>query len=263
MEELQLLTENVEVHQTLGDNPNTDDNLSADELKKKFDEPGRILKKFINEKIIPFVNGLNGQFTQQIDNTLSRAGYAADAYATGKAVADRVPVSRKVNNRMLSEDIVLTAADIGARPDNWTPTAADVGARPNNWTPSAADVGARPDTWLPTPKEIGALSMGLLWENASPASAFAAQTVEIDLSDYLGVFIYFRNQTVGSVYNSTGFIAKGDEFTLVYVPTTASSAVVTRKGTVDENGVNFLTTSNDTTNYDIPLKIYGIKGVIA
>lgn len=37
-----------------------------------------------------------------------------------------------------------TAADVGARPDTWTPTASDVGARPNNWTPTAADVGAIP-----------------------------------------------------------------------------------------------------------------------
>ena len=111
--------------------------------------------------------------------------------------------------------------------------------------------------------EIAAkLSMALLWENASPESSFAAQTVEIDLTDFIGVFVYYRNQSGGSVYYSTGFIGKGDSFTLLYVPTTSSSAVVTRKGTVDENGVNFLTTSNETTTYDIPVKIYGVKGVI-
>ena len=32
-------------------------------------------------------------------------------------------------------DVELTAADVGARPDTWTPTAADVGARPDTWTP--------------------------------------------------------------------------------------------------------------------------------
>lgn len=34
-----------------------------------------------------------------------------------------------------------TAAQVGARPDTWTPTAADVGARPSTWTPTASDVG--------------------------------------------------------------------------------------------------------------------------
>lgn len=38
----------------------------------------------------------------------------------------------------------LTAADVGARPDDWTPTAEEVGARPNTWTPTASDVGADP-----------------------------------------------------------------------------------------------------------------------
>lgn len=38
----------------------------------------------------------------------------------------------------------LTASDVGARPNTWTPTAEDVGARPDNWTPTAADVGALP-----------------------------------------------------------------------------------------------------------------------
>lgn len=40
--------------------------------------------------------------------------------------------------------VKLTAADVGARADTWTPTAADVGARPDTWTPSAEDVKALP-----------------------------------------------------------------------------------------------------------------------
>ena len=49
-----------------------------------------------------------------------------------------------------------TAAEVGARPDTWTPTAEEVGARPNTWTPTAEEVGARPDTWTPTAEEVGA-----------------------------------------------------------------------------------------------------------
>ncbi len=85
-----------------------------------------------------------------------------------------------------------TAAEVGARPDDWTPTAADVGARPDDWMPTkadvglenvenerqysaqnpppypvtsvngstgavsldAADVGARPDTWVPDAEDV-------------------------------------------------------------------------------------------------------------
>ena len=116
--------------------------------------------------------------------------------------------------------------------------------------------------------QIGAAESGdtspvvLLWENASPASGFAKQTVQLDLTDISGVFITYRNQTGGSVYNSTGFIGKGDGFALIYVPSVTSSVAVTRKGTVDANGVNFLENSNENNNYHIPLKIYGVKGEI-
>lgn len=41
-------------------------------------------------------------------------------------------------------NVQLSAEDVGARPDSWTPSAADVGARPDTWTPSAGDVGALP-----------------------------------------------------------------------------------------------------------------------
>lgn len=39
----------------------------------------------------------------------------------------------------------LSAADVGARPNTWTPTAADVGARPSSWLPTIAEIGAAPD----------------------------------------------------------------------------------------------------------------------
>lgn len=37
-----------------------------------------------------------------------------------------VPAGRTVNNKSLASDITLSASDVGARPDNWTPSAADV-----------------------------------------------------------------------------------------------------------------------------------------
>lgn len=61
-----------------------------------------------------------------------------------------VPVTRTINSKPLSSDIILDATDVGARAGSWMPTAADVGARPSDWMPSASDVGARPNTWNPT-----------------------------------------------------------------------------------------------------------------
>jgi len=64
---------------------------------------------------------------------------------------DGVPVSRQVNGKPLSADITLSASDVGARPNSWTPTAADVGAAPashgthvtySTTTPKAAGIAA-------------------------------------------------------------------------------------------------------------------------
>lgn len=51
---------------------------------------------------------------------------------------DYVPTSRTVNGQKLSQDINLTADNVGARPSTWTPTASDVGAIPN---PSGGTTG--------------------------------------------------------------------------------------------------------------------------
>lgn len=55
-----------------------------------------------------------------------------------------VPDTRRVNSKPLSTDIELSAEDIGARPDTWTPTASDVGAVPDtrkiNNMPLSSDV---------------------------------------------------------------------------------------------------------------------------
>lgn len=54
--QIQQMEENVAIHQTLGDNPNTDNGLTPDELKAKFDEGAVALKKFLNEKVVPLLN---------------------------------------------------------------------------------------------------------------------------------------------------------------------------------------------------------------
>lgn len=72
---------------------------------------------------------------------------------TTAAEVGAVPTSRTVNGHALSDNISLTADDVGARSTNWTPTAADVGAVPTsrtvngkalsaNITLNASDVGA-------------------------------------------------------------------------------------------------------------------------
>ena len=50
---LEKLTEDVAVHQRLGDEPNAENGLTADDLKKLFDKPAELIKAFINDKLVP------------------------------------------------------------------------------------------------------------------------------------------------------------------------------------------------------------------
>lgn len=80
-------------------------------------------------------------------------------------------------------NIALSAKDVGARPDTWTPTAAQVGAAPTtrkingkalsaDVTLTAADVGARASTWTPTAAQVGAVAKSAVTAIYGVAIAF-------------------------------------------------------------------------------------------
>lgn len=56
------LTENVSIISQLSDEPNSKGNegLEGPELKEKFDEAGNIIKSFLNDVLIPYIEGVNG-----------------------------------------------------------------------------------------------------------------------------------------------------------------------------------------------------------
>ena len=68
------------------------------------------------------------------DNSPKLGGIAASEYALKTKT---VPTSRTINGKALSENITLSASDVGARPNTWMPSASDVGALPSGGT--AAD----------------------------------------------------------------------------------------------------------------------------
>ena len=47
------MTDDLNIIQALSDLPNSEDGLSAQELKEKFDAAGLSIQKYINEKLIP------------------------------------------------------------------------------------------------------------------------------------------------------------------------------------------------------------------
>lgn len=64
------LTDDLNIIATLGDNPNTDNNLTPEELKKKFDVAALIIQTFINTYLVPVVN----KNTEDVGNKLPTTG---------------------------------------------------------------------------------------------------------------------------------------------------------------------------------------------
>ena len=117
----------------------------------------------------------------------------------------------------------------------------------------------------------------LLWENASPRSVFASQTIDLDLSGYDAVEIVFVRDTSssGNVYTFTEKIKKWKAsyvHTLLNPNTSDPETVYSRMVPSIQNtgilfddgyskiisGVAMASIQNDII---IPYKIYGIKGV--
>lgn len=131
--------------------------------------------------------------------------------------------------------------------------------------PTASDVGALPNTTIAA--DINGMSKWVkLWENASPSSDFAAQTISLDLTGYDFVMVVYQHWTTSNVNNSA-FCRIGEygrlmshDYTLAY-----------RDYHLETTGVYFnigllvatYNSSNVTQNTSavIPLQIYGIKGV--
>ena len=115
------------------------------------------------------------------------------------------------------------------------------------------------------------LQMELLWENASPSSEFAAQTIEVDLSPYDMVAVsFYRYTTVprentaiikvgenGSLNDSLTNTDKAPTISMRAFQTSATGVVFTVATYQDANQ----TTRTENNSFDIPTRIYGINGV--
>lgn len=114
----------------------------------------------------------------------------------------------------------------------------------------------------------GGISMDLLWENASPASAFAAQTIAMDLSDYQKIYIEcFAKTTELIVVSAIMPMDKTSSITFESKFYSSQDYAGGRWATPTQTGVTFIRGLN--SNYDednsliIPYRIYGLKGVQA
>ena len=117
---------------------------------------------------------------------------------------------------------------------------------------------------------VHAMCWDLLWENASPTSSFATQTVNIDLSDYTFVLVGIRWSTSADQISWQVCIV-GETNKVTRCDAASSKVWVARRNIqVTASGVTFEdadqgnSTSDPSTNNGevIPVSIYGIKGVI-
>lgn len=69
--ELTSFTKDMYIISKLSDNPNSENNLSAQDLKKKFDEAGVAIQSFINATLIPEIRA---GFTECIDEVDALVG---------------------------------------------------------------------------------------------------------------------------------------------------------------------------------------------
>ena len=124
---------------------------------------------------------------------------------------------------------------------------------------------------------IGCASMTLLWENASPTSNFAIQTISMDLSEYDAIMLLTRRSTsvhdIGFGISVLGHRGVAQNLA-VYTEVSAGVLICVREFTPSASGIVIgggaykfsniaMTACNFDDSYAIPYRIYGINGVTA
>lgn len=95
----------------LGENPNTDNDLTSDELKALFDQAALDLKEFLNTTLIPSINTIidvEALLQAAIDKTLTKENMSAEAKATGEALKKKLDIAGGILTGALS---VLTPTE--------------------------------------------------------------------------------------------------------------------------------------------------------
>lgn len=86
---IKKLEASMDIIASLGTKPGSDNGLSEEELKAKFDEAANIIKDYLNNHLIPELDKIvdvDALIKDILDSTLSRKDKAANAEATGAAI---------------------------------------------------------------------------------------------------------------------------------------------------------------------------------
>lgn len=109
----------------------------------------------------------------------------------------------------------------------------------------------------------------LLWENSSPTSNFAAQTINVNTSNYNHLVFEYKNRPSGTESYQTSCILPNDTRGTLscYGNVSSSTVFYTRMFTKTDTTITFTAgyssqSSGTDTDRVIPVKIYGIKTLI-
>lgn len=123
---------------------------------------------------------------------------------------------------------------------------------------------------------LGGCKIGVIWENASPSSAFDAQRITVeDVASYSLFIFECANSTTASARTFT-FARKGFKTACIIMANlnsenvkllfTSRAVLVSNNGYIDfESGYSRFSdeAASERTDRAIPIRVYGIKGVIA
>ena len=110
-----------------------------------------------------------------------------------------------------------------------------------------------------SPVEPIDLSPVLLWTNPSPASAFEAQTISLDLTEYAGVIVEFYHGDAQQYVSSRVYVKKTDNFSNKFGGGFVVDAAYAKNIlALNDTGIQFDNGSPNNTAC-IPYKIYGVK----
>ena len=79
-------SDDVNVIAALGDNPNTDNSLSAAQLKAKFDYAANLIKTYINNTLVGAINGNTSAIAGKADAATTLAGYGITDAMTASSI---------------------------------------------------------------------------------------------------------------------------------------------------------------------------------
>lgn len=199
------------------------------------------------------------------ENMKSLNGYGFDAQALGGKAPEAYASAEELKS-LKASDIGYGDSNVGTALDTLEKSVSPMTNKTETpyaagkvWTSLASGAG-----WADA---AGGTQIVLLWQNASPSSDFAAQTVSLNLADFDLVMMIVRYTTSNN--RSAGFIcpvgADGMLFLALNVNifryySASVSGVEFQKG---QKVVSYDGNSSDLNKACIPTAIYGIKGVSA